>query len=284
MEQPGIHGAEAPDWPPAADDTDGEPTASFPAVSGLDEPTLELPVVAPAQHGPRRYAILAGAAVLVLVAVLIVRSGDGPSGGRVASRPSEPAGSWKTSPRPVAATFVVAGGVPVIRLRTADLGAELYRVDTPGGTPQVTTQGGQIRLSLADPPGRVDVTLAAGVRWDLKIGGNVDLSTIDLTGAVVHAVDLTGGASHVDLTLPRPDGTLIVRMTGGVGRFDVHSAQHVPVRVRVGSGAGRVVLDGLRHDGVAAGALFTPDRWAGAVNRVDVDAAAGMSALTVASY
>jgi hypothetical protein len=69
-----------------------------------------------------------------------------------------------------------------------------------------------------------------------------------------------------------------------VNRFDVHTARQVPVRVRVGSGAGRVVLDGLSHNGVAAGALFTPDRWAAAASRIDVDAVAGMSALTVATY
>ena len=50
------------------------------------------------------------------------------------------------------------------------------------------------------------------------------------------------------------------------------------------NGAGRVVLDGLSHDGVAAGALFTPDRWAAAVNRIELDAVAGTSALTVATY
>jgi hypothetical protein len=70
-------------------------------------------------------------------------------------------------------------------------------------------------------------------------------------------------------------------MSAGVSRFDVHTAQHV--RVRIGSGASSVVLDGLSHTGVAAGALFTPDLWAGAVDRIDVDAVAGLSAMTVPS-
>lgn len=100
--------------------------------------------------------------------------------------------------------------------------------------------------------------------------------------AVTASADLTGGADHIDLTLPRPDGTLTVRMSGGVSLWDVHTTQHVPVRVRVGSGASRVVLDGLSHDGVAAGSLFTPQQWPDAVNRIDVDAVAGLSALTVA--
>jgi hypothetical protein len=266
VEQPGIHGEEASDF--------------------SDEPTLELPVIVPPPNRTaRRLAVAAGAAVLLLLAVLIVRSGQTPSNRTAASRPTAPGGAWSTpAGRPASATFEVADGAATISFRTAELGAELYRVDAPGARPQITEQDGRIRLNVADPTGRVRIALAADVRWDLRIGSGVELSTIDLSGARPHAVDLTGGAGHIDLTLPRPDGTLTVRMTGGVNLFDVHTAQHVPVRVRVGSGAGRVVLDGLSHHGVAAGALFTPDRWAATVDRIDVDAVAGMSALTVATY
>jgi hypothetical protein len=41
------------------------------------------------------------------------------------------------------------------------------------------------------------------------------------------------------------------------------------------------VLDETSHSGVAAGALFTPERWNETVDRIDVDAVAGMSELTV---
>ena len=63
------------------------------------------------------------------------------------------------------------------------------------------------------------------------------------------AGDYGGGSAHVGLVLPGPTG--------------------------------RWVLDGERHSGVAAGALFTPDRWDDAGDRVDLDAAAGLRQLTV---
>jgi hypothetical protein len=254
----------------------------------LDEPTVELPVVVPASPGPKRFAIAAVGAVLLLVSVLIVRSGQSPSAQPAAGRPDTSGGSWSApATHPATATFEVADGAPTIRVRTADLGHDLYRVDAPGARPQITEQDGTVRLSIAGGAakgGPVEIALAADVRWDLRIGGGVDLSTIDLSGARPRSVDLTGGANEIDLTLPKPDGTLTVTMSAGVSRFDVHTAQHVPVRVRIGSGASSVVLDGLSHTGVAAGALFTPDLWAGAVNRIDVDAVAGLSAMTVASY
>jgi hypothetical protein len=71
-------------------------------------------------------------------------------------------------------------------------------------------------------------------------------------------------------------------MAAGVNLFDVRTTGDAPVRVRLGSGAGQVILDGSRHSGVAAGRTFTPDRWGDTVDRVDVNASAGLSALTVA--
>jgi hypothetical protein len=279
VEQPGIPNDEADDDPTGP--IDGLPSA----VGPLDEPTLELPLVKKAERSARRVAIVAAAVVFLLVTTLIVRSGQGPSAPQGSGRPGATGGAWGTAAAlPASATFEVADGAATIRFHTADLGAELYRVTAPGTAPQITQQDGKVRLSVADRTGQVEIALAADVRWDLRIGSGVDLSTIDLSGARLHSVDLTGGANQIDLTLPRPDGTLTVRMTGGVSRFDVHSAQQVPVRVRVGSGASRVVLDGLSHDGVAAGALFTPDRWAAAVDRIDLDAVAGMFAMTVVPY
>ena len=152
--------------------------------------------------------------------------------------------------------FDLVDGAAAITLRTADLGGDLYRISTPTVTPRVTDENGRIRLFLCNGKApRVQVALNARVRWDLRVGGGTELSTIDLSEARLAAVDLAGGASRINLTLPKPDGTLTVRMTGGVSEFDVHTAGGVPVRVRLGSGAGQVVLDGTSHQGVAAGAL-----------------------------
>jgi hypothetical protein len=150
--------------------------------------------------------------------------------------------------------------------------------------PRTDQRDGRVRLRLDGDARAVDITLSAAVRWDLRVAGGAVLSTIDLGAGRVGGVDLTGGASRIALTLPRPDGTLTVRMSGGVNLFDVRTAGRTPVRVRVGSGAGQVVLNGRAHAGVAAGRTFTPAAWGEAVDRIDVDAAAGMSSLTVAPY
>ncbi|GAB1640913.1 hypothetical protein [Krasilnikovia sp. MM14-A1259] len=298
---------ELPESVMLADDED-EPTGEIPAPPGPtddQEPTGELPAPAGRRHGTRWAAI-----AVVAAAALLVAGGAIAAIGRAdttAHPPTvaAPTGRWGggTSPAdaPRAVTAPLDGrtragldlldGATAIRLRTADLGADLYRVSTPPGAgvvPRITTDGGRVRLGLDRAPGagpaEVDVALSARVRWDLRVSGGASLSTLDLREGRLGTVDLAGGASLVDLTLPRPDGTLTVRMTGGVSRFDVHTAARVPVRVRLVAGAGQVVLAGRAHDGVAAGALFTVDGWEEAVDRIDVDAAAGVSALTVAPY
>ncbi|GAB1691567.1 hypothetical protein [Krasilnikovia sp. M28-CT-15] len=316
--------ADAADGTPAMEDADGPPArpapphgtggvaagdpigrvGTPPQAGPLDEPTAELPVLTP-RTGPGRWTarIALGIVALSLVggATVAMRRADEP---RSPAGTAAPAGRWGGGPPGAArgaATAPLDGrttagldlvdAATAIRLRTADLGDDLYRVSTPpgaGALPRVTDDGGRVRLALdrtaGGGPAEVDVALSARVRWDLRVAGGTSLSVLDLRDGRLGTVDLAGGASQVDLTLPRPDGTLTVRMTGGVSRFDVHTAARVPLRVRVGAGAGQVVLAGQAHTGVAAGALFTVDGWQDAVDRIDVDAVAGVSALTVAPY
>jgi hypothetical protein len=97
----------------------------------------------------------------------------------------------------------------------------------------------------------------------------------------VEAVDLNGGATRIDLTLPAPQGLVPVRMTGGVNQFQVRLADATPVRVRVQSGAGQVTVAGSTHRGIAPGRSFTANGWGSADSGIDLLAVAGMAVLTV---
>ncbi|GFJ92542.1 hypothetical protein [Phytohabitans rumicis] len=68
-------------------------------------------------------------------------------------------------------------------------------------------------------------------------------------------------------------------MTGGVNQFLIHAPAGVLTRVRIGSGASTVVLDKLNQSGVAPGVVFTPNGWAQATSRYDIDAVAGVSTI-----
>ncbi|GLY99134.1 hypothetical protein [Actinoplanes sp. NBRC 103695] len=237
-----------------------------------DDVTKEMPVAgrkpdplpSPELHSPlvRRLFFGGLAAVVAIAGVLIIASVNR----------AEP-----VPPRRALQAIDVVGGTAVV-VRSADLGDDLYRARPAG---RVSNEGGRIRLEVGAEP--VELLLASGTAWDLTVRGAADRRTIDLAGARVSAVALADTATSLVLRLPRPDGTLAVRVTGGINQFALHAASGVPVRVRVGSGAGQVVLAGEAHNGVAAGALFTPDGWTGAGDRVDLDATAGLAQLSVTS-
>ncbi|MET8149363.1 hypothetical protein ACIBSW_34415 [Actinoplanes sp. NPDC049668] len=268
-------------------------TRQAPAAADPEPEPVEDLAAAPPAEPDRRWligaGIAAGALLLTGTAVFVLgRDGGapaadwGPPAAAAAAHTATAAREGRT-----AAGFDLVDGAKQVTLRAVDLGDALYRISTPDSgdaVPRAEELDGRIRLRLDGDAQSVDIALNSAVRWDLRMAGGADLSTIDLSAGRVGGVDLTGGASRISLTLPRPDGTLGVRMSGGVSLFDVRTAGGVPVRVRIGAGAGQVTVDGLRHAGVAAGKTFTPAAWDGAVDRVDVDAAAGMSALTVAPY
>ncbi|MEU7908751.1 hypothetical protein [Actinoplanes sp. NPDC049118] len=186
------------------------------------------------------------------------------------------------------ASFELVSDTATIDLRTAALGGDLYRITTPDGSgvvPRAAIGDDGVRLFLDDNGERGDaavtVVLSAEVRWRLRITGGVKRGVFDLSGAEVDGVELAGGATRIDLTLPKPDGTLPIRMSGGVNRFEVRTGGRVPVRVRTREGAGQVRLDGRTDDGVARGASFLSPDWEDSTDRIDLDAVAGVGTLRV---
>ena len=266
------------------------PTAS-PAASPTASPAASSAVaeaLSPVGEPSRRWLVAAGVAAvaLVLTGGTVVALSRGEPEARRWAPPAAAAAHTVTASLDgrTAAAFDVVDGAGTVTVRTADLGDGLYRVSTPEGSavaPRTDERDGRIRLLLDGGADTVDIALSTRVRWDLRMAGGADRSTIDLSRGRVAGIDLSGGARRITLTLPEPDGTLTVRMSGGANSFDVRTAGQAPVRVQVGRGAGQVVLDGRTHRGVAAGRTFTPRSWRATADRVDLSVA-GLAALTVA--
>ncbi|MEV4622099.1 hypothetical protein AB0J74_25735 [Asanoa sp. NPDC049573] len=187
------------------------------------------------------------------------------------------------------ATFSLVSGVTTLILRVDDLGDDLYVVRTPDGSriaPRVNADGGDVRLLVEDTgqagPATVDVALHRAVRWHLRLGGGAEDEQVDLSGGDVSTVEFVAGVARISLTLPEPRGTVPVRMTGGAGDFQVRLTGDAPARVRVGGGAGSLVIDGVARSGIPGGTVVEGTGWSSARDRYDIDAAAGVSSLVLA--
>jgi hypothetical protein len=233
-----------------------------------------------------------GAAVAVVATLLLsvaaACSSDGPAPGRPAS-PAAP--RVLTAPRGerTSGTLDVASGFHSVAVRAADLGASLFRAATPATSsalPTATVDRGHVLIgergaASGGGPAYLDVAISTSVRWTLRFTGGASSLRLALSAGRIRAVDLVSGFALINLTLPKPDGSLRVTMAGGSTDFAVHLVDAAPARVRVAGGAGTVILDGARRTGVAGGTTLAPPTWATAANRYDIDCTAGVSTLSV---
>ena len=193
------------------------------------------------------------------------------------------------SARPQQASLQLVNGSDVVRVRVAELGDTLFEISTPErskAAPVVDVDDTTVIVGLRDTglsgPAVVTAVLDDDVRWTVRLGGGASDEVVDLTGGPGGDVDLTAGTSRAEVTLPAGRGTQRVTMSGGAGQFLVRLAGNAPVRVAAMGGASSVTIDGKTHTGIPGGSMWTPDNWASATDRYDVNATAGVSTMTVA--
>jgi hypothetical protein len=189
------------------------------------------------------------------------------------------------------ADFELASGVTTLAIHSGDIGNVLYRIATPAGgglVPAAVESGdhvvAQLVASGTNGPSIVDVTLSSAIAWTIHLDGGATEATVDMHSGGLAGLDFGAGVARIDVTLPTAQGTLPVRMGGGSSEFTVHAPSGVPARVTLAGGGGSATIDGDTHTGIAGGTVFTPDGWAGAAQRIDVDNTAGVGAFALDRY
>ena len=133
-------------------------------------------------------------------------------------------------------------------------------------------------------PSRLVVVVNRSVTWSIFLEGGASDERVNLRGARIDVVGLGAGVSQARVTLPRPTGTDLLRVTSGASRLVVDVPRGYPTRVHVKGGASSVRIGSTRHTGIGPVARYDAPGYAAARNRIDVEIEAGVSALSVASY
>jgi hypothetical protein len=234
----------------------------------------------------RRFVVIvAAAAVLAVTAGGTALALSAPSSAHVASLPV----GGRTQ-----AALKITGGTSVLDVSVANLHGALLRASTPDGAPvrPVLSGSAPIVLSLAgggttsasSTDYAVTVVLSSSVVWSLDFAAGTQRTEADLRGGRVGGIAVTAGSDILDVSLPRPSGTLPFLLAGGVSQFLVSLPGGVPARVTVGGGASYVSTGNQDLTGVAGGTVLTPPGWATATSRFDIDATSGFSRLTVSRW
>ncbi len=112
----------------------------------------------------------------------------------------------------------------------------LYRARFEGHVPNVGVQGGAVTIRYPRFPlfdrlyyrreRPAEVALNASIPWDIEVRDCASRITADLRGLKLGSLNLGGGASRLEMMLPRPSGTVPVRVLGRQQRL------HPPSRRR----------------------------------------------------
>jgi hypothetical protein len=187
-----------------------------------------------------------------------------------------------------AASFELLAGVSTVHVSMSDLGGDLYRISTPadaGIKPSPVVTADDVRLQVdrdgTGAGGEIQVVLSTAVRWQLRFSGYADEQQINLSGGKVSSVEMVAGMHKADLQLPKPSGTVPVKITGAVDQLALRSPADNPVRVKMGGGATDVVAGNRKLHDISPGSTLTPKDWKQHSDRYDVTAAAAIGSLNV---
>lgn len=188
--------------------------------------------------------------------------------------------------------LVFASGAAGVTIRTEPALPDLYRAHFERHLPQVWTHNGIVTIAyrrfpffdwlvyaLREPLARV--TLNGAIPWEFEFREGVSRLTADLGQVQVPSLDVLGGASSVTLRLGLPEATGYIHFAGGASDVAIYRPAGVAVRVQIGHGASRLVLDDQRFGAIGGEArLETPD-FKSAARRYEICIAGGASNLTI---
>jgi hypothetical protein len=240
----------------------------------------------PAGPSPRTVLLIGGVILLAVVLLAMVTTvlyrgwhhgRPGPT--RVDHVVDGPALDGRTDVR-----FDLVKGATAVTVRSGSLGDRLYRVtgaDDGDHGPTVVDNGNLVQVTSVGNSSAVVVELNPSVTWTVRLVDGATSETLDLHDLKLARLEIIGGVSSIDLTLPGAHGSVPVRMSGGANSFAIHRPTGVPVRVRAGGGASSVTIDGDQHSGISGGSSFASSGWDAAADKYDVDCTAGVSTVAV---
>ena len=99
----------------------------------------------------------------------------------------------------------------------------------------------------------MDLQLNPAVKWSVTVHSGASNDTYDFTHVPLTSLEDDTGASHENITLGAPKGTVPVTINGGALTVNLHRASGAAARVEVSGGAVSLTFDG--HEERAVGSL-----------------------------
>ncbi len=163
---------------------------------------------------------------------------------------------------------------------------ELIRARFVGPMPDVRAAGGSVtvryRRRLLDVRSRsARIALSGELPWSIEVDGGLTDLDGDLRAVRLAGLTVRGGANHLRLRLPAPDGTVRLSVTGGSSNVRFERPRGVPVVLRIRGGVSHLRFDDQRVRSASGDSELRSDDFAGAGDRYEISFLGGASQLEV---
>jgi hypothetical protein len=179
-------------------------------------------------------------------------------------------------------------GAANVTLRVDSSMGDLYRARFDGPPPEVHAQDGAVTIRYPRTfhpfdwrKRAAEVTLNPAIPWQIEFHGGLSRLDADLSVLELGSFEVTGGASGVAVTLPRPSGTVSVRVSGGASDVSIHRPEGVAARIRVGRGVSKLAFDEQGFGAIGGETRLQTNDYGGATDRYDVEVTGGASKLSI---
>jgi DNA-binding MarR family transcriptional regulator len=181
-----------------------------------------------------------------------------------------------------------ASGVAHLELRGARI-KDLYRATFNGKRPQIAVEpDGLVTVqykgfSWFGMAGvSAEIALTNAVPWSIEIRRGVSHLAADLRELDIATIDISGGASECELTLPRPRGqAATLRITGGASKLVVKRPRGTAAQISIRGGASSFVFDEQKIGAVGGTVRLSTPSWDTAPDRWAIEVTGGASSLSV---
>jgi hypothetical protein len=159
----------------------------------------------------------------------------------------------------------------------------LYRARFEGKVPDVRVDGGTVTVKYRPSLHRTrgEITLSGRVPWAIKASMGMSDVVADLQDLELTGLEISGGASRLDVRLPRPKAAVRIRIGAGASSVELIRPAGVPVRVRIGGGASKLAIDNFRVGAAGGKTDWRSPGYDLVEGRYDVEIGAGASKVTV---
>ena len=192
--------------------------------------------------------------------------------------PLGPRASARVIMETAASRLHFSGTAPEDQLIAAAFDGPLPDVRTTAGTVALRYQ----RKALSAITSRdARVSLSTAVPWAIELeGGLTDLDG-SLENVRLERLEINGGANHIDLHLPRPSGTAVIRVRGVVSSARFARPRGVPVALRVDGGVSHLTFDGKRYSNLSGNRKVSAKTFGTTDDRYEIEVLDGASHLVI---